>query len=222
MPADVLQRIADAIVRLEQPEVERLTREALDSLPPKDILTHGLAHGLQLIGWQFQAGEAFLPELMVACDCHQAGWSLVRPHLVINGHTPFRGRIVLGSIHGDIHTVGKDVAVPLFQSAGFDVVDLGAAVADEQFVDAVRTHRPDIVGLGTYMTATFMHTRDTVRALRDAGVREGVKIICGGPSVDAGAARRMGADDATDNAWTGVEIMKGWMAKRQLPSPTPA
>lgn len=220
MSAEVLQRLADALVRLDQPEVERLTREALASLPPGDILTHGLAHGLQLIGWQFRAGEVFLPELMVACDCHQAGWKLVRPHLTARSHTPFRGRVVVGSIHGDIHTVGKDVAVPLFQAAGFDVVDLGAAVTDEQFVDAVQEYRPDIVGLGTYMTATFMHTRHTVRALAETGLRDTVKIICGGPSVDADAARRMGADDATDNAWTGVEIMKRWMVGKSPQPPS--
>jgi len=93
-------------------------------------------------------------------------------------------------------------------SAGFDVVDLGAAVPDGKFVEAVREHQPQLVGLGTYMTSTFMHTRETVRALTDAGLRDNVKIICGGPAVDVEVARRMGADDASDNAWDAVERMK--------------
>ncbi|MGB9604870.1 MAG: cobalamin B12-binding domain-containing protein, partial [Bryobacteraceae bacterium] len=107
-------------------------------------------------------------------------------------------------IHGDIHTVGKDVAVPVFQAAGYDVIDLGVDVPDEHFVEAIREHQPDIVGLGTYMTSTFMHTRETVRVIEQAGLRDRVKIICGGPAVDPDAARRMGADDASDDAWEAV------------------
>jgi 5-methyltetrahydrofolate--homocysteine methyltransferase len=116
--------------------------------------------------------------------------------------------MVIGTIYGDIHTVGKDVAIPVFEAAGFDVIDLGAAVPDEKFVEAVREHKPQLVGLGTYMTSTFMHTRETVKALADAGLRAGVKVICGGPAVDAPTARKMGADDASDNAWDAVEKMK--------------
>jgi len=84
------------------------------------------------------------------------------------------------------------------------VIDLGVDVADEKIVEAIREHRPDLVGLGTYMTSTFMHTRETVKAIEAAGLRGQVKIICGGPSVDAGAAKRMGADDASDDAWEAV------------------
>ena len=107
--------------------------------------------------------------------------------------------------------MGKDVAVPVFRAAGFDVVDLGIDVADEAFVDAIRQHDPDIVGLGTYMTSTFMHTGETVKAIQQAGLRDRVRIICGGPSVDARAAIKMGADDASDNAWVGVEKMEAWL-----------
>jgi 5-methyltetrahydrofolate--homocysteine methyltransferase len=215
MPTQILQQIADAVVRLDQDTVVKLSQKSLANHSPYAIIADGLSRGMQVIGQQFKEGEVFIPEVMVACDCYYAGLKVVKPHITANDEEMFLGKIVIGSIHGDIHTVGKDVAVPVFESAGFNVVDLGVAVPDAKFVEAVREHQPDIVGLGTYMTATFMHTKETVRALAEAGLRDSVKVICGGPSVDGEAARRMGADDASDNAWEGVEIMKRWMAAKK-------
>jgi 5-methyltetrahydrofolate--homocysteine methyltransferase len=215
MPDHILQRLADAVLRLDQQAVERLTVEALATQSPYAVIADGLSRGMQQIGEQFKAGEVFIPEVMVACDCYYAGLKLARPRLREQDCSFFLGKMILGTIHGDIHTVGKDVALPVFEAAGFDVIDLGVAVPDARFVEAIREHQPQIVGLGTYMTPTFMHTRETVRVITEAGLRDGVKIICGGPSVSAEAARRMGADDASDNAWEAVEIMKRWVAPRQ-------
>ena len=216
----LLDRIAEAVIQLDQAQVETLTREAIDSIPPQIIISEGLSRGMQTIGEQFKTGEIFIPEVMVACDCYYAGLNLVKPLIKDRPPESIVGRIVIGTIHGDIHTVGKDVAVPVFEAAGFDVIDLGVAVPDETFVEAVQTHQPDIVGLGTYMTATFMHTRETVEKLRQAGLRERVKVICGGPSVTREAARRLGADDASNNAWEAVEIMRRWMEEKRAQSPS--
>lgn len=211
MSSDVLQQLAEAVVRLERNTVKQLSEEALRSHSPYEVIAEGLSRGMQVIGEQFQRGEAYFPEVIVACGCYYAGLDLVKPHLAAADEGRFLGKMVIGTIHGDVHTVGKDVAIPVFQAAGFHVIDLGIAVPDEKFVEAIREHQPDIVGLGTYMTATFMHTRETVRAIAEAGLRYRVRIICGGPSVNGDAARRMGADDASDNAWEAVEVMKRWM-----------
>lgn len=214
--SDILKRMADAVIALDQATVEQLSREALaEHTPPYTIIAEGLSRGMKTIGEQFKAGEVFIPEVMVACDCYYAGLKVVKPHISPRDESYFVGKIVIGTIHGDIHTVGKDVAVPVFEAAGFNVIDLGIAVPDEKFVTAIREHKPDIVGLGTYMTPTFMHTKETVRAIADAGLRGSVKVICGGPSVDGNAARKLGADEASDNAWEAVEIMKGWMDERR-------
>jgi methanogenic corrinoid protein MtbC1 len=210
---NLLQRIADTVIALDQQGVEELSRQALASIPPVQIIIEGLSKGMQTIGQQFKAGEVFIPEVMVACDCYYAGLRVVKPHLKPHDDKWFIGKMVIGTIHGDIHTVGKDVAVPVFEAAGFQVVDLGVAVPDEQIIEAVREHQPDILGLGTYMTPTFVHTKETVRMLAEAGLRDGLKVICGGPSVNREAARRMGADDASDNAWEAVEIMRQWVRK---------
>jgi 5-methyltetrahydrofolate--homocysteine methyltransferase len=211
---EILEKIAAAVVRFDQAAVEQLCREALATCSPYTVIAEGLSRGMQVIGQQFKAEEIFFPEVTAACDCYYAGLNVVRPHLLPDDEKQFIGKIILGSIYGDIHTVGKDVAIPVFEAAGFNVIDLGVAVPDDQIVAAVREHQPDIVGLGTYMTATFMHARETVRALREAGLRDQVKVICGGPSVDDAAARRLGADGASDNAWEAVEVMKAWMQAR--------
>ena len=213
--SEILKRIADAVIALEQKTVEQLSNEALASHAPGDIIANGLSLGMKTIGQQFKSGEVFIPEVMVACDCYYAGLKIVKPHISPRDESYFIGKIVIGTIHGDIHTVGKDVAVPVFEAAGFNVIDLGIAVPDEKFVAAIREHKPDIVGLGTYMTPTFMHTQETVRAIVAAGLRATVKVICGGPSVDGNAARKLGADEASDNAWEAVEIMKRWMDERK-------
>lgn len=213
--SDILSRIADAILRLDQAAVEQLSEAALEEHSPHTIIADGLSRGMRTIGEQFKSGEVFIPEVMVACDCYYAGLKRVRTRIQASDRTWYVGRMLLGTIHGDIHTVGKDVAGPVFEAAGFEVIDLGVAVPDERWVAAIREHKPDIVGLGTYMTPTFMHTRETVGAIQAAGLREGLRIICGGPSVSDSAARQMGADGASDNAWEAVEVMKGWMAEKR-------
>jgi methanogenic corrinoid protein MtbC1 len=203
-----LEQLAEAVINMEVGRIPELVRESLaDGVPAADILLRGLSRGMQTVGEKFRDGDVFMPEVLVSCDAYYAGLNVVQP-LLANGDLPTKGRIVLGTIHGDIHTVGKDVAVPVFRAAGFEVIDLGIDVPDEGFVEAVRRYTPDLVGLGTYMTATFMHTRSTVEALERAGVRGQVKVICGGPSVDAPTARKMGANDASDNAWEAVGKME--------------
>jgi 5-methyltetrahydrofolate--homocysteine methyltransferase len=202
------QQLADAVINMEVERVPDLVRDSLnEGLSPTEILTQGLSLGMRRVGEQFREGEVFMPEVLVSCDAYYAGLKIVEP-LLQNQNGASKGRIVLGTIHGDIHTVGKDVAIPVFRAAGFEVIDLGIDVKDEAFVAAVRQHRPQLVGLGTYMTSTFMHTRATVEALERAGVRDQVKVICGGPAVDVATARKMGADDACDDAWEAVGRME--------------
>lgn len=206
---DRYRQLADAVVNMDIAALPDLVRACLDEgLPPGDIVTRGLSAGMQQVGEGFRDGTVFMPEVLVSCDAYYAGLNVVKPLLDASGGVQTRGKMVLGTIYGDIHTVGKDVAVPVFRAAGFEVIDLGVDVPDEKFVDAVREHQPDLVGLGTYMTATFMHTKETVQALERAGLRRQVKVICGGPAVDAATARKLGADDASDNAWEAVGKME--------------
>jgi 5-methyltetrahydrofolate--homocysteine methyltransferase len=211
-----LQQLADAVINMDTAGVPGLVRTSLDDgLAPADILIRGLSAGMRRVGEMFHEGTVFMPEVLVSCDTYYAGLKILEPMLRNGDGVPTKGKMVLGTIHGDIHTVGKDVAVPVFRAAGFEVVDLGIDVPDEAFVAAVREHGPQLVGLGTYMTSTFMHTAATVRALEQAGLRNQVKVICGGPAVDGPTARKMGADDASSNAWEAVGKMEALVAELQ-------
>jgi len=210
----LLRRIADAVVAMDTQGIADLVQAALDAgIGAQEIVLDGLSEGMRSVGHKFQEGEVFMPEVLVSCDTYYAGLKLLEPLLKQAGGVRSKGKMIIGTIYGDIHTVGKDVAVPVFRAAGFEVIDLGVDVPDEKFVEAIRQHRPQLVGLGTYMTATFMHTVETVKAIKEAGLREQVKIICGGPAVDARTARRMGADDASDNAWEAVKKMEALVAE---------
>lgn len=206
---DILIGLRDSVIGLRKGEAEELARKALEEgLSPSEILSKGLSEGMRKIGEMFKAGEVYMPELLVAADVFHAGFEVIKPYIRRTGKKEFIATMVLGTIFGDVHSVGKDVASAVFQAAGFEVMDLGVAVPEERFVEAIREYNPKIVGLGTYMTSTFMHTKDVVKAIEEAGLRDKVKIICGGPAVDPEAARRMGADDASDDAWEAVEKLK--------------
>jgi 5-methyltetrahydrofolate--homocysteine methyltransferase len=161
-----LERLAQIVIDMDASEVVPAVEECLASgLSPARILTEGLSAGMRKVGEKFKTGEIYMPEVLVSCDVYYQGLEAVRPLIQASESQGQRGKMIIGTIYGDIHTVGKDVAAPVFQAAGYDVVDLGVDVADARFVQAIREHNPHIVGLGTYMTSTFMHARETVRAI---------------------------------------------------------
>lgn len=210
--SDIPKSICEAVVKLDAELVRELTRKAIDKgVSPALIVSEGLSKGMRRVGELFQKAEIFLPELFVCADAYYAGLQLLKPLLQTEPPETI-GTMLIGTIYGDIHSVGKDVAIPVFQSAGLEVIDLGVAVPDEKFVEAVKEYHPEIVGLGTYMSSTFMHTSSVVEALRKAGLRDSVRVICGGPAVDPGTARKLGADDASDDAWLAVEKIKSLLA----------
>lgn len=210
--SDVLTPLAAAVEQLDSAAVRQLIEQGLNAgMTPQRLLAEGLSAGMRSVGQKFNAGEMFMPEVLVACDVYFAGLEMVKPLIGEGGDQHF-ATMVLGNIHGDVHTVGKNVAMPVFEANGIRVIDLGEDMPDEAFVEAIREHKPNVVGFGTYMTSTFMHTKETVAAIARAGLRDQVKIICGGPAVDAEAARRMGADDATDDAWDAVARIQALLA----------
>ncbi|MFQ5762089.1 MAG: B12-binding domain-containing protein, partial [Candidatus Bathyarchaeia archaeon] len=190
--SEFLQKLAQAIVSLDPDAAERLTHQALEAgVDPNDAVVNGLAIGMKEIGDTWQRLEIFLPEVMVASEAFLSAMKILRPHMKSAAERRFEGTMVMGTIFGDIHEVGKEVAIPVFQATiPIDVIDLGVDVPPEKFVEAVRERGAQIVGLGTYMSETFMHTQTVVEALKKAGLREKVKIICGGPAVDENYARQ--------------------------------
>lgn len=207
---EILTKLKEAVIGMDADGARIAAEGALRSgLDPADAIVRGLSEGMRTVGDRFGKMEIFLSEVLASADAYYAALEVLKPKLgKERAKRAFIATMVIGTIFGDIHTVGKEVAIPVFESAGFNVIDLGIDVPPEGFVEAAIRNGAELVGLGTYMSETFFHVPDVVKAFERAGIREKVKIICGGPAVDPGAARKLGADDASSDAWEAVGKLK--------------
>jgi 5-methyltetrahydrofolate--homocysteine methyltransferase len=209
-----LDQLRDAVLNGHAKAAAALTADALASgLPAQVIVDSALIPAMDEAGRLFDVGEFFVPELLVASRALKAAQALITPLLAASG-TASRGRIVIGTVKGDLHDIGKNLVVALLQGAGFDVVDLGADVAPDAFVNAVRDHAPDVVALSALLTTTMLQMQQTIRALGDAGLRDRVKVIVGGAPVTDRFARESGADGYADNAAGAVALARTLVTPR--------
>ncbi|RME81488.1 MAG: cobalamin-binding protein [Caldilineae bacterium] len=204
----VLERLSTAILEGDKDKAARLVERALDQgVPAKEILDNGLMPGMDEVGARFRRGDMFVPEVIMSADAMQAGLDLLRPHLVAGG-VELVGKIVMGTVKGDLHDIGKNLVDMMCEGAGFEIVDLGFNVPPEAFVEAIKEHKPDIVGMSAMLTTTMRAMGYTIKAIEEAGLRDRVKIMVGGAPVDAEFAKRIGADGYGSNAATAVELAK--------------
>jgi 5-methyltetrahydrofolate--homocysteine methyltransferase len=189
----------------DAPGVVALTREALDRGDSAlCVLQDGLLPAMERVGRDFRDGEIFIPEVIVAARAMHASLELLQPLLVAAGGAAAR-TIVLGTVKGDLHDIGKKLVGIMMQGAGFQVIDLGYDVAPERFVEAVRERKPDVVGLSALLSTTMPMMKTTLEALRASGLRSGVKVIVGGAPVTQAWADEIGADGYAPDAVTAVE-----------------
>jgi len=178
-------------------DVEETTgrvRELLEGgADPEAIMKQALIPAMDEVGDEFQRGEAFVPEMLIAARAMQGGLDVLKPLLAESGVEPL-GKVVMGTVKGDLHDIGKNLVVMVLEGAGFEVVDLGVDVSPQQFVEAVKEHNPQIVGLSALLTTTMLAMRDTIDAVKEAGLREGVKIMVGGAPLRQEYAEEIGAD----------------------------
>ncbi len=206
--ADILQKIASKLYEGEDEEVAELVQKALDSgLTPKEILQDGLIAGMDQVGKDFKAGDLFVPEVLIAARAMHAGMNVLRP-LLSASDSPTVGKYVIGTVKGDLHDIGKNLVKMMLEGAGFETVDLGTDVAPEVFVQAVREHKPRIVGMSALLTTTMVNMKSTIDALHEAGLRESVKIMVGGAPVTAAFAQQIGADAYAPDAATAVDVAR--------------
>jgi len=204
----ITEQLAIAILKGDCDKIPLLVQQGLDQgLAPKEILDNGLVAGMDEVGNLFKCGEIFVPEVLTSADAMQAGLQVLRPHLIASG-TKLVGKIVIATVKGDLHDIGKNLVAMMCEGAGFEVVDLGFDVDPAQFVEAVKEHRPDIVGMSALLTTTMRAMALTIRALQEAGLRDTVKVMVGGAPVDAAFAQRIGADGYGSNAPSAVALAK--------------
>ena len=206
--SEILSQIATAVIEGNKDDIVDLTEDALDEgLDAKTILDNGLMPGMDHVGVEFRAGNMFVPEVLRSARAMQASMDVLKPLLAEAG-AEMTGKIVLGTVRGDMHDIGKNLVAMMCEGAGFEVQDLGKDVSPDAFVQAVRDFRPDIVGMSALLTTTMRVMEQTVKALEEAGVREQVKVMVGGAPVTQSFADQIGADGYASNAAAAVEMAK--------------
>jgi 5-methyltetrahydrofolate--homocysteine methyltransferase len=203
-----LETIYNAVLDGNAPGAQAGVKAALaDGLAPEVILKEGLIAAMAEVGRLFEENEYFVPEMLVSARAMQSGLGLLKPHLAAGGATP-AGKVVVGTVKGDLHDIGKNLVAMMLEGSGFEVVDLGTDVSPEKFVAAVKEHKPQVIGMSALLTTTMPSMGATVKALQEAGVREHVKVMIGGAPVTDGFARQIGADGYSPDASSAVRLAK--------------
>jgi 5-methyltetrahydrofolate--homocysteine methyltransferase len=206
--SETLSKMSTAIIEGDMGALPELTREALnEDYSAKQILDNGLMPGMDHVGVEFKAGNMFVPEVLRSARAMQASMDILKPLLAESGEKMV-GKVLLGTVKGDLHDIGKNLVAMMCEGAGFEVKDLGKDIAPEAFVQAVKEYEPDIVGMSALLTTTMRTMEHTIKALEEAGVRDRVKIMVGGAPVTQAFADQIGADGYASNAAAASELAK--------------
>jgi 5-methyltetrahydrofolate--homocysteine methyltransferase len=208
----LLERISAQLQLGEDEQVGALTREALaQGFSPKEILDGALIAGMNVIGEKFRVHEIFLPDVLLAAKAMYAGMDELKPLLIREG-IPTRGKVVLGTVQGDLHDIGKNLVSVMLRGAGFEVIDLGNDVPPERFVAAVQESGAQVVGMSALLTTTMPVMQQVTRLLKERGLSSRVRTIIGGAPVSADFARQIGADAYAYDGANAVERVKTLLA----------
>jgi 5-methyltetrahydrofolate--homocysteine methyltransferase len=204
----ILEEISTAVIEGDLDEISDLTEDALDEdLSADEILNKGLMPGMDHVGVEFKAGNMFVPEVLRSAKTMQNAMDILKPLLAESG-VKMVGKVLLGTVKGDLHDIGKNLVGMMCEGAGFEVKDMGKDVAPEDFVEAVKEFEPDVVGMSALLTTTMRSMESTIKVLEEAGLREQVKIMIGGAPVTQAFADQIGADGYASNAASAAELAK--------------
>jgi len=206
-----MKELQDLALYLEQGQAQKviaLTEQLLAaSISPQRILNDGLIAGMAAVGEKMRNGDMYLPEVLQSAGAMQASLKILKPHLAREG-AQSRGRVLMGTVKGDMHDIGKNLVGIMLQGAGFEIVDLGVNIPPEKFVEAIKTHQPSIVALSAMLTTTMLNMKSTIDSVHLAGLSSNVKIIIGGAPVNQGYADQIGADGYARDAVLAVDKVK--------------
>jgi 5-methyltetrahydrofolate--homocysteine methyltransferase len=200
--------ISEALQIGDADSVREMVGTALiEGVSPKEILNNGLIDGMNIIGMKFKNNEVYVPEVLIAARAMYAGMDLLKPKLVETGIKNI-GKVVIGTVKGDLHDIGKNLVKMMLEGAGFEVIDLGVDVSAEKFVSAVIEHHPDILGMSALLTTTMLNMNEVIQSLQSADLRENLKVMIGGAPVTQKYAEQIGADSYSPDAASAVEAAK--------------
>ena len=204
----IFEELADEVQKGNSESVEELTKRALSQdISAEDILNNGLVAGMNIVSKKFKNNEIFIPEVLISAKSMYSGLGIIKP-LLAEANVQSKGKVVIGTVKGDLHDIGKNIVAMLLQGAGFDVVDLGADVPKEKFLEFVKNEGANILGMSALLTTTMIYMKETIEALKNAGLRENVKIIIGGAPVTESYAAQIDADGYAPDAASAVDLTK--------------
>jgi len=213
MSETILKELYDAIVEGKRKRAGASVQAALDAgVASEIILKDSMIPAMRRVGEMFSCGEYYVPEMLVAARAMQEGLTILKPHLV-KTNIASEGKVVIGTVVGDMHDIGKNLVGMMLEGAGFEIIDLGINVPPAKFVDAIRAHHPDLVGMSALLTTTMPGMKTTLDLLQAEGLRDQVKVLIGGAPVTSQFAQSIGADGYAQDASRAVELAKSLLAK---------
>jgi corrinoid protein of di/trimethylamine methyltransferase len=203
-----LKQLYDAVVSGDAKATHSITQQALaEGIDPLELVNKYMVPAMDEVGRRFEANEYFVPELLISARAMKAALELIRPLLVARGDKPV-GRVAIGTVKGDLHDIGKNLVASLLEGGGFEVIDLGVNVTPEKFIATVREKDANIIAMSALLTTTMPSMKTTIEALKEAGVRQKVKVLIGGAPITQKYAEEIGADGYSENAVGAVALAK--------------
>lgn len=207
-----LSKLSEAILKGDAKTAEAVTREAIEAkADPQELVNKYMIPAMDEVGRKFEADELFVPELLVTARAMKKALEVIKPLLAAKGAKPI-GKVVVGTVKGDLHDIGKNLVASMLEGAGFEVLDLGVDVSPEKFIAAVKEHTPNIVALSALLTTTMPSMKGTIEQISSAGLRSQVKVIIGGAPVTQDYANEIGADGYSENANGAVGLARKLVA----------
>jgi corrinoid protein of di/trimethylamine methyltransferase len=207
MSKEIFQQLAQAVIDGEPEDAEALAQQALEQgIDPLDCINLGLVKGIQKVGELFANGDYFLPELIIGADAMKSALDVLEPSLLEGQKREVVGKVVLGTVQGDLHEIGKTLVGTMLTANGFKVMDIGVDRKPAEFITAIKDMEADIVGASALLTTTMLQQRKLIEAIQEAGLRDKVKVLIGGAPVTESFAREIGADGYAEDAISAVNV----------------
>jgi 5-methyltetrahydrofolate--homocysteine methyltransferase len=206
--SELFERLSTAILEGDTEKSPKLVLRALkNGIAAQEILDKGLVVGMAEVGVRFKRGDMFVPEVLMSAEAMANGMEVLRPELVASG-AKLVGKVLMGTVKGDLHDIGKNLVSMMCEGNGFEIIDIGFNADPEKFIAGIKEHQPDVVGMSAMLTTTMRAMGHTIKAIEEAGLRDQVKIMVGGAPVDSEFAERIGADGYGSNAPSGADLAK--------------